>query len=94
MDSTNWVSNPEPDPYCPYCQRYAAEMVELDYELCFSQEEYDELQASTIDVRQNRRIEFVRKEEGTLNVINGHFACNKCYVKIGMPASRRGWVAP
>lgn len=34
------------------------------------------------------------KEEGTLNLENGHFLCTSCYIKAGMPSSPRGWVAP
>lgn len=37
---------------------------------------------------------FVEKEEGTYNSANGHFACTDCYIKLGMPTSSRGWVAP
>lgn len=38
--------------------------------------------------------EYVRREEGTFNAENGHFACTDCYIQIGMPSSPRGWVAP
>ena len=38
--------------------------------------------------------EYVRREEGTLNVETGHFACDDCYIAIGMPTSPRGWTAP
>ena len=38
--------------------------------------------------------EYVEREEGTFNVVNGHFACTSCYIAIGMPSSPRGWVAP
>lgn len=37
--------------------------------------------------------QYVWEEEGTLNKENGHFICTKCYVRIGMPSSSRGWVA-
>jgi predicted alternative tryptophan synthase beta-subunit len=37
---------------------------------------------------------YVACEEGTFNCNNGHFACTTCYVKMGMPSSPRGWVAP
>jgi hypothetical protein len=37
---------------------------------------------------------YVRKEEGTLNRQNGHFACTECYMKMGMPVAPHGWVAP
>lgn len=38
--------------------------------------------------------EFVRELEGTYNVNNDHFCCTECYIAIGMPSSRYGWVAP
>lgn len=38
--------------------------------------------------------EYVSKEEGTLNRLNGHFLCTQCYVKAGCPSTNRGWVAP
>lgn len=38
--------------------------------------------------------DYVRQEEGTLNVTNGHFLCTECYVNAGCPSSPRGWVAP
>jgi len=37
---------------------------------------------------------YVWEKEGTLNRSNGHFTCTSCYIKIGMPSSSRGWVAP
>ena len=33
-------------------------------------------------------------EEGTLNRENGHFLCNMCYIKAGMPSSPYGWKCP
>ena len=40
--------------------------------------------------------EYVRREEGTLNPENGHFACDDCYIAIGQPAARfpDRWRAP
>lgn len=40
--------------------------------------------------------DFVRREEGTYNSANGHFACTPCYVKLGQPSGpgRRRWIAP
>lgn len=38
--------------------------------------------------------DYVWKEEGTLNLENGHFLCTDCYIKAGQPSSPRGWVAP
>lgn len=28
---------------------------------------------------------YVRKEEGTYNAVNGHFYCTRCYIKARMP---------
>lgn len=40
--------------------------------------------------------QFVEREEGTLNPENGHFACSRCYIAMGMPTGEHGkrWVAP
>lgn len=38
--------------------------------------------------------EFVRTEEGTYNLDNGHFACTTCYIRMGLPTEPFGWVAP
>lgn len=40
--------------------------------------------------------EFVMKEEGTYNPLTNHFACDTCYINMGMPAGGPGgrWVAP
>jgi hypothetical protein len=40
--------------------------------------------------------DYVRAEEGTFNNANGHFACDTCYIRMGMPVGRNGrrWVAP
>jgi len=38
--------------------------------------------------------DYVWQEEGTLNEENGHFLCDSCYIKAGMPTTPRGWRAP
>lgn len=38
--------------------------------------------------------DYVWQNEGTLNRANGHFLCNECYIRAGMPSSPGGWVAP
>lgn len=38
--------------------------------------------------------EYVRREEGTYNPANGHFACTSCYYKMGAPTTKTGWKAP
>ena len=80
-----------PEPYDPYCGRFAADMPELDYGWAESPEhlaEYDE------DSRRVERALFVREGDGTYNRKTGHFACMGCYIALGMPSSRVGWVAP
>lgn len=39
-------------------------------------------------------LEAAWNEEGTLNRENGHFLCNECYIKAGMPSSPTGWRCP
>lgn len=38
--------------------------------------------------------QYVEREEGTFNAVNGHFLCTVCYMRAGQPSSRQGWVAP
>lgn len=35
--------------------------------------------------------EYVWREEGTLNRDTGQFACDGCYIKLGMPSGPNGW---
>lgn len=70
---------PEPQPFDPYCNRKPNEIEE-----CIAHAEAEGL---TPD-------EYVRKEEGTYNRANGHFACDDCYIKLGMPTREHGWKAP
>lgn len=67
-------------PRCFKCHRTPAEIEEY-VAMCEDGESPDE---------------YVRREEGTYNPENGHFACTKCYVAIGMPSRSfpRRWVAP
>ena len=37
---------------------------------------------------------FVVENEGTYNASNGHFTCTDCYIRLGMPSSPHGWIAP
>lgn len=41
-------------------------------------------------------VKYVVEEEGTYNPANGHFACDKCYIKMGQPSAPfpNRWVAP
>lgn len=38
--------------------------------------------------------DWVWAEEGTLNPSNGHFLCDDCYIRAGMPSSPSGWKCP
>ena len=38
--------------------------------------------------------DWVWEEEGTLNRVTGHFACDGCYIAVGMPTAPCGWTAP
>jgi hypothetical protein len=37
---------------------------------------------------------YVIYNEGTYNSRNGHFLCDECYIRNGMPSSDRGWICP
>lgn len=78
------------EPYDPYCDRYASEMPDYDTFFCSSKEELDSLSEDELKQRRNA---YVRSEEGTYNPANGHFACDRCYIKIGFPSSPSGWRA-
>jgi hypothetical protein len=66
-------------PYDPMCRRYAKDMNYLDYYL-----EEDQ-----------SREDYIIQEEGTYNYKNGHFLCDECYIKAGMPtAPFPGWKCP
>lgn len=66
-------------PICAYCKKPPAEI-----------EEYIEGAAA----HETTPDDYVRREEGTFNPANGHFACTECYIAIGMPSSPTGWIAP
>lgn len=78
-------------PYDPMCNRFARDMEELD---TFWAESQEELDAATPATRASRRELYVVMEEGTLNPVNGHFLCDKCYIKAYMPTAPHGWVCP
>lgn len=68
-----------PDPYDPYCKRYAADMPELDKLWSDGPEDlatYDE------EGRQHQRMEYARAD-GTYHSDTGHFACDRCYIQFG-----------
>jgi len=67
-----------PEPYDPMCNTLARDMHWLDFYK-------DENQT-----REN----YVIENEGTYNPYNGHFLCDECYTKAGMPSSPTGWKCP
>lgn len=66
------------EPTCAYCGRKANEIPGLEWEA-----EQEDMSAA----------EYAR-EDGTYNPETDHFACDGCYIKIGMPSSPEGWIAP
>lgn len=77
--------SPLPEPLCVGCNRGADAFPEYDI--------HREKEDGTIDETISRA-DVIRREEGTYNKENGHFLCDVCYIKAGMPSSDRGWVAP
>lgn len=77
-------------PYDPFCKRYASEMDHLDSFLFESEEDEAERGPVTPEMRE----EYVISDEGTYNHLNGHFTCDTCYIKIGMPTAPSGWKCP
>jgi hypothetical protein len=73
------VFNPKPTPLCAGCDR---EPEAIDVYVMYANEEG--ITAS----------EYVEREEGTYNPTNGHFLCDECYIRAGMPSSPTGWVCP
>lgn len=73
-----------PEPYCPSCRTLAGDMPALD-EYC-----HDVLGRN----KREKRANYVRAEEGTYNPVNGHFLCDDCYIKAGMPSNPSGWKCP
>ena len=76
---------PFPDVRDEVCGRLAADMTYLDH---FWAESKEEVNAVEEDERQRRRIEYIRKGDGTYNPGNGHFYCDQCFIKLGMPSGR------
>lgn len=75
------MSVTHPDPVCIGCHRTPEDI-----------EDYGQL-AREAGITPSA---YVRHEEGTYNPANGHFACDACYISMGMPARSDGrrWVAP
>lgn len=69
------------EPYCFRCGKPAS-----------SFPEYWEHPDTDLDVEDAAG--YVRREEGTYNPDTNRFACDGCYIAIGMPAGPDGWRAP
>lgn len=72
----------EGEPYCFRCGKPAG-----------SFEEYDDFEESEREVR-GSRADYVKREEGTYNPDTNRFACDGCYIAIGLPSGPGGWIAP
>jgi hypothetical protein len=67
---------------CVGCAKHPSQLVEYVEAARAEPEEYE------------GAADYCWREEGTMNHSNGHFLCTDCYVKAGMPSSRRGWITP
>jgi predicted Fe-S protein YdhL (DUF1289 family) len=74
------------DPICVGCARRPSEIQEY-IDACTDGEDVPVTSAD--EVRW-----YVISNEGTYNEHNGHFLCDDCYIRNGMPSSERGWVCP
>jgi hypothetical protein len=79
-------TNPVLPPYDPMCERYAKDMTAYDMYIMEGPDD----PTPTADQREA----YVVYEEGTFNPTNGHFLCDDCYIKAGMPSSPTGWKCP
>lgn len=74
------------EPYCFKCGRPASSFSE------YSNEDLTDAQGVVYSLA----AAYVRREEGTYNPATNRFACDACYIAIGMPADNEagGWKAP
>lgn len=70
------------EPYCFRCGKPASSFSEYSDSWIDSQTSF------------TSRADYVRQEEGTYNPETNRFACDVCYIAIGMPTGPYGWVAP
>lgn len=73
------------EPYCFRCGKPASS--------------FSEYWECSEDNRKNDAADYVREEEGTYNPATNRFACDACYIAIGMPVEETGshnygWKAP
>lgn len=71
------------EPYCYRCGKPAS-----------SFPEYCEHGGCEGDSPHLGSADYVRDEEGTYNPETNRFACDACYIAIGMPSGPNGWRAP
>lgn len=74
------------EPYCFRCGKPASSFSEYSDDWIDSETSF------------TSRADYVRQEEGTYNPDTNRFACDACYIAIGMPAGEPGdaygWKAP
>lgn len=70
------------EPYCFRCGRPASSFTE-----------YGDF-TGTPGMIAGDRARYVREQEGTYNPDTNRFACDACYIAIGMPSGPTGWMAP
>lgn len=80
------------EPFDPMCETFAKDMSSLDYFIF--EDEGSMMDAHDSGGVEQMRADYIREEEGTYNSENGHFLCDNCYIKAGMPSSSGGWVCP
>lgn len=80
-----------PKPFCTSCKRHPADIPGYTAE---ATNYYDALPPISVVLGAETIEDAYAREDGTYNPENGHFLCNECYVKAGMPTSPQGWVAP
>jgi hypothetical protein len=76
-----------PQAICTGCNKKPSELSEY-VTAAKEMTEYEDVECTPDD--------YVWAEEGTMNRLNGHFLCTKCYIKAGQPSGpgNQRWVAP
>jgi hypothetical protein len=81
-----------PIPYDPSCKRYARDIATFDF---FIPQDPSSVPAEpTPTPTAEQREAYIRENESTYNPENGHFLCDECHVKAGMPAASEEWKCP
>ncbi len=82
LRNSEWQHIREGDPYCFLCGKPASAFPEYSDSWIDSEATF------------TGRADYVRREEGTYNPETNRFACDECYIRIGMPTRPGGWKAP